>query len=157
MQPGRHEARSLSVQGNAEIYSKYRYELLRYATALVGPSHADDVVSTVVLKTIRRRSLDELENPRGYLLKGILNEARGWSRRQNHTRVPHMIERTTPPDLGEVVDAVRRLSVQQRAATYLHYWESVPVVEIAEIMGIGVGTVKRYLFLARRHLKGALR
>ncbi|HDK44890.1 MAG TPA: sigma-70 family RNA polymerase sigma factor [Actinobacteria bacterium] len=157
MQPGRHEARSLSVQGNAEIYSKYRYELLRYATALVGPSHADDVVSTVVLKTIRRRSLDELENPRGYLLKGILNEARGWSRRQNHTRVPHMIERTTPPDLGEVVDAVRRLSVQQRAATYLHYWESVPVVEIAEIMGIGVGTVKRYLFLAQRHLKGALR
>ena len=147
----------MSVQGNTEVYAKYRDELLRYATALVGPNDAEDVVSTVVLRTIRRRRLDQLENPRGYLLKAVLNEARGLGRRRNHSRLPDELEQVAPPDLVEVLDALWQLPVRQRAATYLYYWESAPVVEIAETMGIGSGTVKRYLHLARRRLKGSLR
>ncbi len=57
-------ARCMGMDGDAEVYAKYRDDLLRYATGLVGAGRAEDVVSTVVLRTIRRRSLADLDNPR---------------------------------------------------------------------------------------------
>jgi RNA polymerase sigma factor (sigma-70 family) len=51
---------------------------------------------------------------------------------------------------------MRELPAQHRAATYLVYWAGMTVVETADLMGIRPGTVKRYLYLARRTLKGAL-
>lgn len=56
----------------------------------------------------------------------------------------------------EVLAAVLALPVRQKAATYLVYWEGLSVQETARLMGIRPGTVKRYLYLARRVLKGAL-
>jgi DNA-directed RNA polymerase specialized sigma24 family protein len=37
--------RCMGVESDAEIYIKYRDDLLRYATSLVGPDQAEDVVS----------------------------------------------------------------------------------------------------------------
>jgi DNA-directed RNA polymerase specialized sigma24 family protein len=45
---------------------------------LVGPDQAPDVVSTVVLRVLKRRHLSDLENPRAYLFRSVLNEARSW-------------------------------------------------------------------------------
>lgn len=146
----------MGVDGNAEIYGKHREELLRYATALVGPSEAEDVVSTVVLRTIGRRSLGELENARAYLYKGVLNEARGLSRRPRTLPLAESVVNEAPIELLDVVDAVWHLPVRQRAAVFLFYWEALPVAEIASVMGVGVGTIKRYLHIARRRLKGSL-
>jgi DNA-directed RNA polymerase specialized sigma24 family protein len=56
----------------------------------------------------------------------------------------------------DVLEAVFRLPVRQRAATYLTYWVDLPTAETARLMDVGEGTVKRYLFLARRTLKGVL-
>jgi RNA polymerase sigma-70 factor (ECF subfamily) len=58
--------------------------------------------------------------------------------------------------LAEVLDLLMSLPVRQRAAIYMHYWERAPISEIAEVMGVGSGTVKRYLHLARQKLKGVL-
>lgn len=64
-----------------EIYLKYRDELIRYATALVGPSDAEDVLSSVVTRLYRsKRSLGALEFPRPYLMKAVLHEALNWRR-----------------------------------------------------------------------------
>ena len=52
--------------------------------------------------------------------------------------------------------AVHGMPVQQRAETDLVYWAGHPVAETAELMGVGAGTVKRYLSLARNRLKGVL-
>jgi DNA-directed RNA polymerase specialized sigma24 family protein len=46
--------------------------------------------------------------------------------------------------------------MRQRAATFLTYWADLSVAETAERMGARSGTVKRYLHLARRKLKGVL-
>jgi len=146
----------MDVEGNAEVYAKHRGELLRYASALVGPSHAEDVVSTVVLRSIRRRSLSDMDNPRAYLLKGVLNEARGVVRRRHSEPLPEMAVSDPPIELVDVVEAVWRLPIRQRAAVFLFYWEALSTTEVAEVMGVGVGTVKRYLHLARRTLKGVL-
>ena len=56
----------------------------------------------------------------------------------------------------EVIVAVLGLPVQQRAATYLIYWAGHTVTETSDLMGVGDGTVKRYLFLARNNLRGVL-
>jgi RNA polymerase sigma-70 factor (ECF subfamily) len=131
-------------------------DLLRYATALVGPSEAEDVVMTVVGRTVRRVRLAELDNPKGYLLRGVLNEARGRGRRR---RTVPLVDDPAGPDrqgLAEVLDVLMSLPVRQRAVVYLHYWERAPIREIAEAMGVGSGTVKRYLYLARQKLKGVL-
>ncbi len=147
----------MGMDGDAEVYAKYRDDLLRYATGLVGAGRAEDVVSTVVLRTIRRRSLADLDNPRAYLLKAVLNEARGLGRRQGNLPLPDMAMSDRSIELLDVIAAVWRLPVQQRAAVFLFYWEGHPVAEIADPIGVRPGTVKRYLYLARKRLKGSLR
>jgi RNA polymerase sigma-70 factor, ECF subfamily len=61
------------------------------------------------------------------------------------------------PD-GEVLKvALERLSLDQRAVLALHHFEGRPVVEVAEILGIPIGTAKSRLFKARGELGKAIR
>lgn len=130
--------------------------MLRYATALVGPSHAEDVVSTVVLRVLRKRSLSDLEQPKSYLLKAVLNESRGVMRRRSTEPLGEVAADSSAAEVVDVVRAVRSLPVRQRAAVYFFYWEGLPVQEIANVMGISEGAIKRYLHLARKKLKDPL-
>ncbi len=147
----------MGMDDSAEIYGKYREELHRYATTLVGASDAEDVVSTVVLRIIRKRGLEDLDDPRAYLFKSVLNESRGYARRRKHTPLVDQPISDVPVELLDVVQAVMDLPLRQRAAVFLYYWESEPIDEIARLMNIVPGAVKRYLHLARKRLKGALR
>lgn len=45
------------------------------------------------------------------------------------------------------------LSARQRACVYLAYWEDLGAAEIADCLGIGEGTVKRFLSRARSRLR----
>jgi RNA polymerase sigma-70 factor (ECF subfamily) len=148
--------RALSSDEDGAVFTACRLDLLRYATALVGPSEAEDVVMTVVGRTVRRVRLAELDNPKGYLLRGVLNEARGRGRRRRTVPLDGDLAGHDRQGLAEVLDVLMSLPVRQRAAVYLHYWERAPISEIAEAMGVGSGTVKRYLYLARQKLKGVL-
>lgn len=145
------------MNADAEVYLKLRDQLLRYATSLVGPSRSDDVVSTVVVRTMQRRSLSDLEDPRAYLMKAVLNEARTVWRRRRTEPLPDSIVGVVPGEVVETLDVVWRLPVQQRAVVYLFYWEGHPVREIAELMGLRSGTVKRYLHNARKRLESELK
>lgn len=148
--------RSTPLDDDGVIFARYRTELVRYATALVGPSEAEDVVMTVVGRAVRRARLADLSNPKGYLLRGVLNEARGRGRRRRTVELVSDVAIRGGDDLTEVLDVLMGLPVRQRAVIYLHYWERAPIAEIAEQMGVGSGTVKRYLHLARKKLKGVL-
>ena len=143
---------------DSEIYEALQGDLIRYATALVGPSAAADVVSSVVVRVLSSGSLSDLEAPRPYLFRAVLNESIN-SRRRAHREVAGPVAETVDdhPNLHpEVMAAVMGLPAQQRAATYLVYWAGHTIAETAELMGLGRGTVKRYLSLARASLKGAL-
>lgn len=144
------------MNDDGRVFEKYRTDLLRYATALVGPSDAEDVVMTVVARAVRRRRLSELENPRGYLLRGVLNEARGHARRSRPISLDGDLPAERLDGMSEILDVLMTLPIRQRSAIYLHYWERAPIAEIADTMGIGPGTVKRYLHLARRRLREVL-
>jgi RNA polymerase sigma factor (sigma-70 family) len=61
------------------------------------------------------------------------------------------------PDLRpDVIQAVLRLSSRQRACVYLTYWEDLTPTDVAERLGIGEGTVKKYLARARSTLREML-
>jgi RNA polymerase sigma factor (sigma-70 family) len=140
-----------------EIYRKNKDDLIRYASVLVGKSEAEDVVSTVVLRILRRRPLEDLEEARAYLFRAVLNESR--TRLIRSRSISEIVDYDATPasDLRpEVLVAVMNLPVRQRAATFLVYWSDLTVQEAARLMGIGPGTVKRYLFLAKRTLRGVL-
>lgn len=139
------------------IFRKNQDDLIRYATVLVGPTRAEDVVSTVVLRILARKRLQDLDDPRAYLFRAVLNESKTrLRRRRTHLSLSDVGMVPADDPEPEILRAVLVLPAQQRAATYLVYWAGMTVVETADLMGIRPGTVKRYLYLARSTLKGAL-
>lgn len=138
------------------IYTKHKDDLIRYASMLVGPTEAEDVLSTVVLRVLERRSLVDLDNARAYLFRAITNEARGIARREKKGRnlaAPPSGSDGIPETDYDVAAALRTLPPRQLAAVYLVYWEDQTVRNAARTLGTSAGTVKRYLHLARRKLK----
>lgn len=140
---------------DGQIYRKHRDDLIRFATSLVGPDRAEDVLSTVVLRILRKRSLADLDEARPYLFKAVLNESRRALRWSSRVELADPAAVVNSPDL-DVLDAVLHLPVRQRAAVYLVYWADMSMADAGRHMGVSPGTVKRYLHLARGSLKGAL-
>lgn len=147
------------VMDNEQVYRTYSAELTRYATGLVGPFDAPDVVTDACLKAFETRAWPEVVDRRAYLYRTVLSVAndhhrRTLSRRLREMKVAgrdHLPDPTSDVDV-EVLDAVNRLSVQQRAAVFLTYWEDMPPEVVAEHMGVSPGTVKRHLARARKRL-----
>lgn len=57
------------------IYAKHAYELMRFATTLVGPSGAEDVVADAVLRAMTSPSWPTVTEHRAYLFRAVANEA----------------------------------------------------------------------------------
>ena len=141
---------------DSEIYERHRNGLVRYATVLVGRSEAEDVVAAVVLRVLSKRRLADLDEPRSYLFRSVLNEARSRARRRSEQSFDAQIATSDWGFGPDVRAAVASLPVRQRSATYLFYWLELSVGETAELMGIRPGTVKRYLKLSRDRLREVL-
>ncbi len=145
---------------DAKVYQELRFELTRLATALVGPSEAEDVVATVIARTLERPGgLAGLVEPRPYLVKSVINEARSRYRSQRRWRLHELDNEGGLPTLdyrGELVDVVKSLPPRQRATTFLVYWEGHTPTSAAQLMGCRPATVRRYLHLARKKLEQML-
>jgi RNA polymerase sigma-70 factor (ECF subfamily) len=147
------------VMDNESVYRNYSEELTRYATGLVGPFDAPDVVTDACLKAFDASSWPGVVDRRAYLYRTVFTVANDHHRRTLSRRVREMKSagRDEIPDPTalidvEVLDAVARLSVQQRAAVYLTYWEDLSPDAVAAHMGVSVGAVKRHLARARKRL-----
>ena len=140
------------------IYNTLRGELVRYASALVGPDSGPDLLSVVITRVLAKRPLSDLDHPRLYLFRAISNEAKTHKRRYAHRQIVQLVTPDTSPAavVDAALDAVMDLPVQQRAATYLVYWLQFTPSEAATAMGCQPGTVRRYLHLARRRLEEVL-
>lgn len=147
------------VMDNESVFRNYSEELTRYATGLVGPFDAPDVVTDACLKAFETRNWPEVVDRRAYLYRTVLTVAHDHHRRTLSRRVREL--KSAGPDQipdpaaaidVEVLDAVARLSVQQRAAVFLTYWEDLSPEAVADRMGVSVGSVKRHLARARKRL-----
>jgi RNA polymerase sigma factor (sigma-70 family) len=147
---------------DAEIYAKYADELVRFATFLGGSTDAGDLVSSAVLRALGSTSWLTVRNPRAYLYRAVLNEARLTARRESRRRSyeercarPEPAPEVPWPD-HEVLAAVAQLSERQRAVIYLAYWDDLAPDAIAELLGIAEGSVRRHLARARKTLRRRL-
>ena len=149
------------VMDNEQVYRSYAEELTRYATALVGPADAADVVTDACLRAFDAKRWPEVTNRRAYLYRTVLSVANDHHRSTLSRRLREIraAERdvTAPVEVDvDVLAAVDRLSIRQRAAVVLTYWADLPVEAVADRMGVSPGAVKRHLARARKQLKGWL-
>lgn len=142
-----------------EAYRQHRDALVQFATVLVGPDDAQDLVSAALIRVLDRAGID---SPKAYMYRAVATQAhnhiRGEARRRRRERLSTIWEvpATTPEPYPEVRAAIEALSVRQRAVVYLTYWEDLSDRDIASHLGIGAGSVRRHLARARQHLRGAL-
>ncbi|HEX2273352.1 MAG TPA: RNA polymerase sigma factor [Acidimicrobiales bacterium] len=157
---GRHQRVVRDADG--ETYEKHAEELVRFATLLVGPGGAEDLVAGAVLRAFSSPSWPSVTEPRAYLYRTVLNEARqlrrSTQRRLRREAAAARSERLHVPLVRpEVLDALRRLTVRQRAVIYLTYWLDEPPAEVARWLGTSRRTVERELTAARHRLEALLR
>lgn len=136
-----------------ELYAQQYRAMVRLAHTLVNTrQRAEEVVQDAFAAMYER--YDRLDRPEAYLRVTVLNGCRRVLRRR-------MLRRghPTPPTVdGElvynhVVDAIRRLPDPQRSMVVLRYDLQLTDTEIADTLGVPLGTVKSTLYRAL----GALR
>ena len=144
----------------ADVYAKHAGELVRFATVLVGPAAAEDVVADAVSRAFASPAWAAVTQPRPYLFRAVLNQARQVARadrrrlRRELFAAPHdEVDGAAPLVRLEVLDAMRRLSVRQRAVLFLTYWEDLEASAAAAALGVSTRTVERELTTARRLLE----
>lgn len=146
----------------AGVYAEHAAELVRYATVLAGPSGADDLVAEACVKAFGSPAWATVENPRAYLYRAVLNEARqagrSGARRLVRERRAAVADRVDPPASAvDVHSALRVLTERQRAVVFFTYWQDRTTAEIADELGIDQRTVQRELLAARSRLAEVLR
>lgn len=144
-----------------DIYRKHADELVRFATGLVGPVDAPDVVTDACLKCFRSPGWRSVTNRRAYLYRSVFNQAQTHQRsaarrrrREQQTAAPEAVHESYVD--VDVLEAVEQLSVRQRAVIVLTYWEDLTPDDVATRLGISRGSVKRHLSRARSNLRGYL-
>ncbi|MCJ7781165.1 MAG: RNA polymerase sigma factor [Acidimicrobiia bacterium] len=149
------------VHSEAGLYEEFRTSLIRFATVLVGPDDAPDVVSDAMESLLKSGRLAGAESPKALMHRAVVAKAKSMQRSlfRRRARERRFIGRWTTEQPGfnpDVVDAIVRLSPQQRACVYLTYWEDLTPQMVARRLDIGEGTVKQYLARARAKLREVL-
>ena len=101
------------------------------------------------------------DNPRAYLLRTVSNRAHDL-RRSRERRWARELAAMPPASTAahesnvDILRAVSRLTLTQRAVVYFVYWEDLRERDVAEVLGISAGSVHRHLVRARTALRKAL-
>jgi RNA polymerase sigma-70 factor (ECF subfamily) len=152
---------TVANQRTVDLYRDQAKSLIAYASALVGRSDAEDLVADAMVRVFARVDLGQLANPKAYLFRCVLNQARsrGRSNRARRERERSFARRPVvepAPMSADELGALRCLSARERAVVFLTYWEDLTVADVAECLGLSDGTVRRYLARARHKLRREL-
>lgn len=144
-----------------QAYERYGANLTRFASSIVGPSDAADVVHDAITSLFASGSLGRADNPRALMYRAVLNHARSMQRstirrRRREQRFADQVVASDSAVHPEVARAVAGLSAQQRACVFLTYWEDLTPTQVGERLDIAEGTVKAHLARARDRLREVL-
>ena len=145
-----------------ELWRELHPPLRRFCAVVIGPSDADDLAAETFLRCRDRLMAGDVMNPQSYLFRSAVRTAHNQRRSRDRdlrraVQIGVSVVTDERPELGHVRDAVRALSPRQRAVLYLSYWEDQTESQIAETLGLHIGTVRRHLHRAHQHLRKALR
>lgn len=136
-----------------QLYRLEYASMIRVAHALVDTRHqAEEVVQDAFAAVYER--YDRLDRPAAYLRVTVLNGCRRVLRRR-------ILQRRQPVPPGEdgelgynhVLDAIRRLPHRQRSMIVLRYDLQLTDSEIADTLGVPIGTVKSTIHRALEALR----
>lgn len=150
-----------AVVDSSEVYRRHADELVRYATALVGPADAPDVVVDAVVTAFESLAWPTVENQRAYLYRAVLNRSLS-VRRSDARRVARELRVAGSESVAagesslDAQRALANLSPQQRAVVYLTYWEDLTPAQVAALLDVSEGTVRKQLARAREQLRRIL-
>jgi RNA polymerase sigma-70 factor (ECF subfamily) len=156
------------------LYDRYSAQLYRFAYRRVGPDTAEDVVAETFLAAFRHRRKYDPSRPdaRAWLF-GILVRELAQHRRREQVRYRAWAKAPVdgpadgPADRvaaevgaravrGVLADALADLADGDRDVLLLLAWGDLSYAEVAESVGIPVGTVRSRMHRARRQLRDAL-
>lgn len=164
----------LAKGGNLSALNKiiivFQKAIFNHLYRLTGNSEdAADLTQEAFFKMYKKRQLiDPEQNFRAWLYKLATNTAYDWfdkKKRRNEILLDGDGE-TNEPNLpyyhieGLKIDletALAKLSPKYQTIMYLYYQQGFGYEELAEIMGIPLGTVKTYLFRAKKILAEELK
>jgi RNA polymerase sigma-70 factor (sigma-E family) len=173
LQRGRPEVTSGDSGQVAEfgrLFELHRRRLFKLAMLLTAGERefAEDAVANAFLATYPRWSQGAVLDPGAYLRRSVVNQIAGGFRRRAVER-RHVSSNLTPQNVidgaEKAVDdravlwrALRALPPRQRAAVVLRYYGDLSEAEVADVLGVSIGTVKsqtaRALVKLRRSLGG---
>lgn len=146
------------------VYVAHSLRLIRLATVLVGPDDAPDLVSEAVRRAVHRPGWASVRDPGAYLVTSLVNQTRQFHRERSRraAREERTARLASPAGYAEpaadldVRVALEALSPQQRAVVFLTYWEDKPIPQVAHLLDVSQGTVRKQLDRAKAKLKRVL-
>ena len=131
------------VLGFEDAYREHRLALLRLAY-LVSGSHdvSEDVVQSAFTSAHDR--WDQIDTPLPYLRRAVVNLVKDGQRRRLRlrTRAVDRPDVVLPPEVDEMWGQLARLPRVQRAVVVLHYYEDLPLTEVAALLDRPATTVR---------------
>lgn len=155
-------------QGFYDELAERRYpSLLAYAMAFTGQrATAEDLVQEAMVRTFSSpRRLASVEHAEHYVRRAIASVFVDDKRREQLFRRSHarLADADVAPDRASAVDnrdavtvALAALPPQVRACVVLRYYDDLTVAQIADRLGLALGSVKRYLHDGAEALRGEL-
>jgi RNA polymerase sigma factor (sigma-70 family) len=145
--------------GFEETYRDHRVALLRLAYLMSG-SHdlSEDVVQTAF--TAAHARWDRIVEPLPYLKRAVVNLVKDGQRRRfrrsSRAGMPEQPLIALPPEVDETWGLISRLPWFQRAVVVLHYYEDLPLTDVADVLGRPPSTVRSDHRRALEQLRKAL-
>jgi RNA polymerase sigma-70 factor, ECF subfamily len=145
------------------LYAAHHGDVVALAYVLTGDIHdAHDLAQEAFCRAWQRwRSVVAYDNPVAWVKRVTANLAISQARRRRVARrflVRQRVDHVAPisADHVAVVTALRALPESTMRAIVLHHIADLPVTEVAEVLGVNVGTVKSWLHRGRAALAGHL-
>ena len=148
------------------LVNRYQAELRRVCFVyLKDAALAEDAVQEAFLKAYRNLgTYDRVTNERAWLIRIAVNTAKdmlrgSWFRHiDRHVRTEDLPEPAAPMSAEDrgLMEDILNLPAKLREVILLYYYENFSEQEIADALGIALGTVSTRLFRAKRSLRLAL-
>lgn len=148
-----------------EFFIAHHARLIACGTALTNDrERVRDAAQEALSRAYRDwPTVQRMEHPAAWVRRVLVNLLTDEGRRDRHrerTATPSANDQVwhedTPPSDSPLLAAIRQLPIRQRTAVALHYLDDLPLEQVAEAMGVAVGTVKATLHQARTTLARAL-
>lgn len=160
----------------ALLFLQHRNELRRVARRIVGcPDQAEDIVQEAFFKFASRDQQATVEAPAGYLARIVRNlaidllrrkqrEDRIFDNRLDSQAVEELVDERSDPESAvvhrdeyrRICDALDELPARMRRAVRMHMIEGASLREIAERLGVSVGTAHSLVKDGTKHCRRRL-